>query len=90
MKNEIKKWCADNGFNYNRLMELYQYLYADEDITCELLEEEFDNDTLTVNKGRDGQIYYWHMDWDGNMEAAIRLSDGYIVDDDDEIDKLFC
>ena len=90
MKNEIKKWCTDNDFNYDRLMELYQYIYADEDITLERIEDEFQRDELTVHEGRDRQTYYWYMDRDGNICVAIRLSDGYIVDDDDEIDKLFC
>lgn len=71
-------------------MELYQYLYADEDITLERIEDELQHDELTVNEGRDGQTYYWYMDMDGNMCISIRLSDGYIVDDDDEFDKLFC
>lgn len=42
---------------------------------------------LTKNKGRDGKEYWSYLD-EGH-EGAVRISDGEIITDEEELEKLF-
>ena len=66
----------------DRIFELYNYLGLD----VASIESDQANDYLTINKGRDGNMYAWYMD--GTHDNAINIETGEIVDDE-QTEELF-
>lgn len=66
-----------------RITELYNHM----EVNKETIENDWEHDYLTINTGRDGKDYIWYLD--DKKNAAINLSNGEIIDNEQEIEKLF-
>lgn len=56
------------------------------DLTNDKIKEEYENYYLTINKGIDGNIYYWYMDELHNIIMNINTEE--IIEDEEEIQKI--
>ena len=56
--------------------------------TLETIEEAISDDSLTINKGRDGKIYAWFCTEGSNV--AVEVESLNIITDEEEIENLFC
>lgn len=56
--------------------------------TLETIEEAISNDSLTINKGRDGKRYAWYCTEGSNV--AVEVETLNIITDEEEIENLFC
>ena len=73
-----------NYENYKKEIDtLYDYL----DLDVESAEEDYNNNYLTINKGKDGQDYLYYLD--DNKEVALNIETGKIVKETEELERLF-
>lgn len=73
-----------NYENYKKEIDtLYDYL----DLDVESAEEDYNNNYLTINKGKDGQDYLYYLD--GNKEGALNIATGKIITDLEELERIF-
>ena len=56
--------------------------------TLETIEEAMSDDSLTINKGRDGKKYAWYYTEGSNV--AVEVESLNIIADEEEIENLFC
>lgn len=56
--------------------------------TLETIEEAISDDSLTLNKGRDGKKYAWYLTEGSNV--AVEVETLNIITDEEEIENLFC
>ena len=56
--------------------------------TLETIEEAMSDDSLTINKGRDGKKYAWYYTEGSNV--AVEVESLNIITDEEEIENLFC
>lgn len=56
--------------------------------TLETIEEAMSDDSLTINKGRDGKKYAWYCTEGSNV--AVEVESLNIISDEEEIENLFC
>ena len=56
--------------------------------TLETIEEAISDDSLTINKGRDGKKYAWYYTEGSNV--AVEVESLNIIADEEEIENLFC
>lgn len=56
--------------------------------TLETIEEAISDDSLTINKGRDGKKYAWYCTEGSNV--AVEVESLNIITDEEEIENLFC
>lgn len=68
------------------IRKLYDHIGRDAD-NIDDIKDSWEYDYLTVNTGRDGKTYLWFAD---EFENCAICEDGTIVDDEKELDKLFC
>ena len=69
------------------IIKLYDYLNLS-NVDIEYMIEDYKNDYLTLNRGRDGKDYYYYFD--GDKEGIIRIEDNEIITDKKVIEDLFC
>lgn len=55
---------------------------------AETLQDDIDNDCMTINRGHDGRIYARYLDEANNVICDIETLE--IIDDEEIIDSLFC
>lgn len=64
-------------------IELYEYL----DLDKNSIEEDYDNDFLTISEGRDNQLYAFYIEED--KACAINIDTLAIISDNAKLDELF-
>ena len=73
-----------NYENYKKEIDtLYDYL----DLDVESAEEDYNNNYLTINKGKDGQDYLYYLD--ESKDVALNIATGKIITDLEELERLF-
>lgn len=56
--------------------------------TLKTIEEAMSDDSLTINKGRNGKRYAWYFTDGSNL--AVEVESLNIITDEEEIENLFC
>lgn len=73
-----------NYKNYKKEIDtLYDYL----DLDVESAEEDYNNNYLTINKGKDGQDYLYYLD--ESKDVALNIATGKIITDLEELERIF-
>ena len=73
-----------NYENYKKEIDtLYDYL----DLDVESAEEDYNNNYLTINKGKDGQDYLYYLD--ESKDVALNIATGKIIADLEELERIF-
>ena len=73
-----------NYENYKKEIDtLYDYL----DLDVESAEEDYNNNYLTINKGKDGQDYLYYLD--ESKDVALNIATGKIITDLEELERIF-
>jgi len=83
-KKEERKMKELNYENYKKEIDtLYDYL----DLDVESAEEDYNNNYLTINKGKDGQDYLYYLD--ESKDVALNIATGKIITDLEELERIF-
>jgi len=83
-RKEEKNMEELNYENYKKEIDtLYDYL----DLDVESAEEDYNNNYLTINKGKDGQDYLYYLD--ESKDVALNIATGKIITDLEELERIF-
>ena len=74
-------------FNYKNYKKEIDTLYDYLDLDVESAEEDYNNNYLTINKGKDGQDYLYYLD--ESKDVALNIATGKIITDLEELERIF-